>query len=100
VGFTLVSIAERPQNTMADVQLGIDLNAFGVAATRSTLPASMSISTANRPIVFTGGVAMVPGMMDALQAAFGHPVATAKNPQLTAALGTALIARDRTNGKC
>lgn len=123
---------------VAAVQLGMDLETFGEAARKSSVPASisnmcvvfaeteiigllasntrseniaagiqaaiaarvasMSISTANRPIVFTGGVALVPGMSEALEAAFGHPVTTAKIPQLTAALGAALIACERPNG--
>ena len=124
---------------VAAVQLGMDLDAFGVAATRSKLPASissmcvvfaeteiigllasntpcediaagiqsaiaarlasMSISTANSPIIFTGGVALVPGMREALQTAFGRPVATAETPQLTAAIGAALIASDQPSKK-
>lgn len=124
---------------VAAIQLGMDLDTFGMAANESRLPATissmcvvfaeteiigllasntpcediaagiqaaiaarvaaMSISSANRPIVFTGGVALVPGMKNALQAAFEHPVSIAETPQLTAALGAALIAGDCRNGK-
>ncbi len=47
------------------------------------------------PVVFTGGVALVPGMDAALSAAFGNSVAIAPRPQLTCALGAALIAAQR-----
>lgn len=45
------------------------------------------------PIVFTGGVARISGMETALQTALGHPVAIAPEPQMTGALGAALLAR-------
>jgi len=44
------------------------------------------------PIIFTGGVALIPGMAAALQSALGHPVAVAPEPQMTGALGAALLA--------
>lgn len=47
------------------------------------------------PIVFTGGVALVPAMDTALSRALGHPVSIAPNPQLTCALGAALTAAKR-----
>ena len=40
-----------------------------------------------RAVLFTGGVAMVPGMGPALSAALGHPVRIAPQPQCTCALG-------------
>jgi len=46
------------------------------------------------PVIFTGGVARVPGMTHALETALGHPVAVASDPQYTGALGAALIAAD------
>ncbi|MFA5138288.1 MAG: acyl-CoA dehydratase activase [Elusimicrobiota bacterium] len=46
------------------------------------------------PIVFTGGVALIPGMRKALSRVLGKPVRPAKNPQMTAALGAALIAAE------
>jgi predicted CoA-substrate-specific enzyme activase len=45
------------------------------------------------PIVFTGGVARISGMETALQTALGHPVAVSPEPQMTGALGAALLAR-------
>ncbi len=47
------------------------------------------------PIVFTGGVALVPAMDAALSAAFGSPVTVAHHPQLTCALGAAIMAAKR-----
>lgn len=44
------------------------------------------------PLVFTGGVALVPGMRQALESALNHPITLAPSPQLTGALGAALLA--------
>jgi predicted CoA-substrate-specific enzyme activase len=46
------------------------------------------------PVVFTGGVALVSGMAEALEAAVGRPVTAAPDPQMTGALGAALIAAE------
>jgi len=45
------------------------------------------------PIVFTGGVARISGMETALQMALGRPVVVSPEPQMTGALGAALLAR-------
>jgi predicted CoA-substrate-specific enzyme activase len=45
------------------------------------------------PILFTGGVARISGMESALQKALGHPVTVSPEPQMTGALGAALLAR-------
>jgi predicted CoA-substrate-specific enzyme activase len=45
------------------------------------------------PVLFTGGVARVSGMETALRAALGRPVAISPEPQMTGALGAALLAR-------
>ncbi len=44
------------------------------------------------PIIFTGGVAMVPGMQASLQAALGKKVIVSPDPQMTGALGAAILA--------
>jgi predicted CoA-substrate-specific enzyme activase len=44
------------------------------------------------PVVFTGGVAMIPGMIEAMQKTLDRPVRIAPNPQLTGALGAAILA--------
>ena len=49
------------------------------------------------PVVFTGGVAMVAGMDKALARAIGHDVAVVPDPQLTGALGAALLAARQCN---
>jgi predicted CoA-substrate-specific enzyme activase len=62
-----------------------------------TAIASRIVAMAGRnvesPIIFTGGVARVSGMETALQAALGQPVAVSPEPQMTGALGAALLAR-------
>lgn len=51
------------------------------------------------PIVLTGGVAMIPGMDSALSSALGCHVSIAPDPQLTGALGAAILAARRVNGQ-
>jgi activator of 2-hydroxyglutaryl-CoA dehydratase len=51
------------------------------------------------PIVLTGGVAMIPGMDAALIAALGSKVQISSDPQLTGALGAAVLAVRRLNGQ-
>jgi predicted CoA-substrate-specific enzyme activase len=45
------------------------------------------------PVLFTGGVARISGMEMALRTALGQPVAISPEPQMTGALGAALLAR-------
>jgi predicted CoA-substrate-specific enzyme activase len=54
--------------------------------------ASMAGRSLEDPIVFTGGVALVPGMRQAMESALGHPVQIAPDPQITGALGAAILA--------
>ena len=54
--------------------------------------AAMAPHTPNGPVIFTGGVALVPGMDKALADALQSKVAICPNPQITGALGAALIA--------
>jgi len=49
------------------------------------------------PVIFTGGVARISGMETALQMALGQPVAISPDPQMTGALGAALLARRQCN---
>jgi len=44
------------------------------------------------PVIFTGGVAMIPGMPEAMASVLDHPVLVAPQPQLTGALGAAILA--------
>jgi len=50
------------------------------------------------PVVFTGGVALVSGMKEALELALGQPVIPAPDPQMTGALGAALVAAEYVSG--
>jgi len=54
--------------------------------------ASMSGRNIAKPVVFTGGVALVPGMVQALESALETPVRVARHAQLTGALGAANLA--------
>jgi predicted CoA-substrate-specific enzyme activase len=62
-----------------------------------TAVASRIVAMAGRnvesPIIFTGGVARISGMETALRTALGQPVTISPEPQMTGALGAALLAR-------
>jgi predicted CoA-substrate-specific enzyme activase len=77
----LLTAGEKPANIAA-----------GVLASLATRIAAMAGRNAAEPVVFTGGVALVPGMAQALEAALGHRVRVARRPQFTGALGAALLA--------
>jgi activator of 2-hydroxyglutaryl-CoA dehydratase len=47
-----------------------------------------------RPIVFSGGVARNRGVVQALEEELGEEVVVPSQPQLTAALGAALLAKE------
>ncbi|MGE5544506.1 MAG: acyl-CoA dehydratase activase [Bacillota bacterium] len=47
------------------------------------------------PVVFTGGVALNPAMVRAMEDNLGYPVLVPSNPLITGALGAAVIARDK-----
>lgn len=64
----------------------------GVQAAISRRVGAMAGRNLATPICFTGGVALVPGMAQALEKALGHPVGLAPQPLLTGALGAALLA--------
>jgi (R)-2-hydroxyacyl-CoA dehydratese activating ATPase len=71
----------------------------GVQASLATRVAAMTGRSVTSPIVLTGGVAMVPGMEAALSAALGQPLTVASQPQMTCALGAAILARQRFDGQ-
>ncbi|MFA7158427.1 MAG: acyl-CoA dehydratase activase [Kiritimatiellia bacterium] len=77
----LMASGARPADIMAGVRKAI--------AARIAAMAGCEISG---PVVFTGGVALVPGMARALQSALGVSVRVARNPRLTCALGAAILA--------
>ena len=79
----------------------IGLLASGVAATdiiagvRNSIAsrvAAMAGRGLDEPVVFTGGVALVPGMDAALAQAVGRDVRVCPDPQMTGALGAAVLA--------
>ena len=53
---------------------------------------AMAGRAADPPVIFTGGVAMISGMDSALQAAMGQVVTVSPDPQMTGALGAAILA--------
>jgi (R)-2-hydroxyacyl-CoA dehydratese activating ATPase len=77
----LLASGASPEDIVAGVQASIAVR-VGTMAGRNPSP----------PVVFTGGVAMVPGMDKALENALNQPVTIAPHPQMTGALGAAIIA--------
>jgi predicted CoA-substrate-specific enzyme activase len=70
----------------ADIVAGVQT----AIAARIVAMAGRNVET---PIIFTGGVARISGMETALQTALGQPVGISPEPQMTGALGAALLAR-------
>ena len=70
----------------------------GVLTSIATRVAAMSGRDLASPIVLTGGVAMVPGMDAALSTILGEKILVAPQPQLTCALGAAILAWRQSNG--
>jgi len=68
----------------------------GVQASIAKRVVAMAGRNMDEPVYFTGGVALVPGMAEAVAQALGRPVKVAQNPQYTGALGAALIAAGET----
>jgi len=69
----------------------------GVQAAIATRIIAMAGRNINLPIIFTGGVAMISGMDTALKSALGQSVTVSPDPQMTGALGAAILASDRFN---
>ncbi len=66
--------------------------ASGVQASIAARVGTMAGRKIIAPIVFTGGVALIPGMEAALEKVLKQPVTIPRNPQMTGALGAALLA--------
>ncbi len=64
----------------------------GVQDSIATRISSMVGRNAVSPVVFTGGVALISGMDKALERAIGQPVSVVPTPQMTGAIGAAVIA--------
>ena len=80
----LLASGAAPEDIVAGIQNSI-----------ATRVASMVGRQIVEPVVFTGGVAMVPGMEAALSRAVSKPIAVAPDPQFTGALGAAVLASRR-----
>jgi (R)-2-hydroxyacyl-CoA dehydratese activating ATPase len=66
----------------------------GVQAAIAARVAGLAGRRVEAPVVFTGGVARVSGMRAALESAIGQPVRVSPDPQMTGALGAALLAAE------
>jgi (R)-2-hydroxyacyl-CoA dehydratese activating ATPase len=73
--------------------------AAGVQNSIASRIAGMAGRSVVSPVVFTGGVALVPGMEKALQAALGKDVIISSEPQMTGAIGAAILAEKYFNNK-
>ncbi|HEU5397483.1 MAG TPA: acyl-CoA dehydratase activase [Verrucomicrobiae bacterium] len=69
----------------------------GVQTSIATRVAALAGRLTSSPVYFTGGVALQPGMAEALAAALECPVQVAPQPQFTGALGAAVLAAERLN---
>ena len=70
----------------------------GVQAAIAARIVGMAGRNAEPPVIFTGGVAMISGMDAALQSALRQNVTVSPDPQMTGALGAAILASERLNG--
>ena len=77
----LLASGTSRQDIIAGVQAAIASRIVGMAGRKVT-----------PPIIFTGGVALIPGMDSALQTALGQKVRVSPEPQMTGALGAAILA--------
>ena len=64
----------------------------GVQSSISRRVVAMAGRGVETPVVFTGGVALIPGMAEAMSRALDRSVQVAPNPQMTGALGAAVLA--------
>lgn len=64
----------------------------GVRQSLAARVAGMAGRNLEGPVAFTGGVALIPGMAAAMAEALGQAVEVAPDPQMTGALGAAILA--------
>ena len=83
----LLASGTPPEDIVAGIQTAVAERIVAMAGRRL-----------EEPVLFTGGVALVSGMDQALEAALGHPVAVVAEPLFTGALGAALLAASRAEG--
>ena len=67
----------------------------GVQAAIANRIVSMAGRNIDLPVIFTGGVAMVSGMEAAMETALGKKITISPDPQMTGALGAAVLASRR-----
>ncbi len=67
----------------------------GVQASIANRIIAMAGRNIDLPVIFTGGVAMISGMDGALEAALGKNITVSPDPQMTGALGAAILASKR-----
>jgi len=77
----LLAGGTSPEDIVAGVQKAVAARVIAMAG-RSLTP----------PVILTGGVGMIAGMASALESAVSLPVAVSPNPQMTGALGAAILA--------
>lgn len=80
----LLAVGVKPSDIGAGVQAAIAARISSLAGRRL-----------EDPVVFTGGVSMIPGMAGALGQALARRVRVSPTPRLTGALGAALFAAER-----
>lgn len=80
----LLASGESPENIIAGVRNSMAKRIGAMAGARL-----------QSPIVFTGGVALIPGMKNALSKILNHSISVAENPQMTGAFGAAIITAER-----
>ena len=69
--------------------------AAGVQIAIAERVAAMAAGALQSPVCFTGGVALQPGMVRALEQVLSRPLKVAPRPQFTGALGAAILAAAR-----
>jgi predicted CoA-substrate-specific enzyme activase len=80
----LLAAGAEPEDIVAGVQNAIAKRLSAMAGRRI-----------DEPVVFTGGVALVSGMTEAVAAVLDRPVTVVSDPQFTGAIGAALLAARR-----
>lgn len=77
----LLASGESTENIIAGVQMSI-----------ASRIASMAGRQITEPVILTGGVALISGMAQVLEKTIGHQITVAENPQMTGAMGAAILA--------
>ena len=67
--------------------------AVGVQQAMARRIAALAGRKLKRPVYFTGGVARVEGMREALAGALGFDIQVCPQPEMTGALGAAILAK-------